>query len=179
MLKIFRLLVSAFLLGLTTGPLCSNANDRGGIIGKKDLNQPHATNSYSLTPGNGDIAFTAFQTSVPRGFEFITLRRIDLRNVVLTDNGITSSNTMLTGEGSYVFPNVLALSDVPSGTIVRVDEAVGTSDLDPSDGVMHIYGNGSQIAGIPNFSLSQLGDQVIAYIGAPSSPTFRPLLQCR
>jgi hypothetical protein len=79
---------------------------------------------------------------------------------------------MLTSEGSYVFPNILALSDVPSGTIVRVDEAVGTNDLDPSDGVMHIYGNGSQIAGIPNFSLSQLGDQVIAYIGTPSSPAF-------
>ncbi len=176
MLKIFRLLAIAFLLFITTGTLCSNANDRGGIINahlnRKEQKLPLAINAYSLTPGNGDIAFTAFQTSVPRGFEFITLRRIDLRNVVLTDNGITSSNTMLTGEGSYVFPNVLALSDVPSGTIVRVDEAVGTSDLDPSDGVMHIYGNGSQIAGIPNFSLSQLGDQVIAYIGAPSSPTF-------
>lgn len=173
MLSKFWLLAIAFLLFITTGTLCSNAIDRDGIIGAhKEQKLPLAINAYSLTPGNGDIAFTAFQTSVPRGFEFITLRRIDLRNVVLTDNGITSSNTMLTGEGSYVFPNVLALSDVPSGTIVRVDEAVGTSDLDPSDGVMHIYGNGSQIAGIPNFSLSQLGDQVIAYIGAPSSPTF-------
>jgi hypothetical protein len=176
MLKIFRLLVIAFLLFITTGTLCSNANDRSGIFIKhlniKEQKLPLAINAYSLTPGNGDISFTAFQTSFPDGFEFITLRRIDLRNVVVTDNGITSSNTMLTGEGSYVFPNLLALSDVPSGTIVRVDEAPGTNDLDPSDGVIHIFGNGSLLAGATNFSLSQLGDQIIAYTGASTSPTF-------
>lgn len=176
MLKIFRLLAFVFLLFITTGTLCSNANDRSDIF-KRQLNNkeqklPLAINAYSLAPGNGDIAFTAFQTSFPDGFEFITLRRIDLRNVVVTDNGITSSNTMLTGEGSYVFPNLLALSDVPSGTIVRVDEAPGTNDLDPSDGVIHIFGNGSLLAGATNFSLSQLGDQIIAYTGAATSPTF-------
>lgn len=127
---------------------------------------------YSLIPGPGDIVFTAFQSSFPDGVEWITLRRLDLRNISVTDNGILSNGQLRTGEGTYVFPNIPELADVPAGTIVRLDELSGTNDFDPSDGIIHVFGNGSSVASVPNFNLGINGDQVIVYSGSSTAPTF-------
>lgn len=127
---------------------------------------------YSLTPGPGDIVFTAFQSSFPDGVEWITLRRLDLRNISVTDNGILSNGQLRTGEGTYVFPNIPELAAVPAGTIVRLDELAGTNDFDPSDGVIHVFGNGTSVASVPNFNLGINGDQVIVYSGSSTAPTF-------
>lgn len=127
---------------------------------------------YSLIPGPGDIVFTAFQSSFPDGVEWITLRRLDLRNISVTDNGILSNGQLRAGEGTYVFPNIPELADVPAGTIVRLDELSGTNDFDPNDGVIHVFGNGTSVASVPNFNLGTNGDQVIVYSGSSLSPTF-------
>ena len=132
----------------------------------------NGTTTYSLTLGAGDIAFTAFQASAPDGIEFITLRRLDLRGLVITDNGILASNAMRSGEGNFTFPNTTAYADVPAGTIFRLDEATGTPDTESYDGVIHLYGNGSTILGVSNFAIATGGDQAIAYTGAAATPNF-------
>jgi hypothetical protein len=132
----------------------------------------NGTTLYSLTPGAGDVAFTAFQTSAPDGVEFITLRRLDLRQVYVTDNGILSTNAMRSGEGTFQFPNTSAYADIPAGTIIRLDEATGTDDTDFTEGVIQLYGNGSTVLGVGNFALSTGGDQIIMYTGSAATPSF-------
>jgi hypothetical protein len=127
---------------------------------------------YSLVPVAGDIVFTCFQSAYPDAIEWITLRRLDLRNLKVTDNGIASSGLLLSAEGTYTFPNISSLADVPAGTIVRLDELSGTNDFDPSDGVIHIFGSGTTIASAPNFNLGINGDQAIVYSGTSTSPTY-------
>ena len=127
---------------------------------------------YSLVPVAGDIVFTCFQSAYPDAIEWITLRRLDLRNLKVTDNGIASNGLLLTTEGTYTFPNISSLADVPAGTIVRLDELSGTNDFDPSDGVIHIFGSGTTIASAPNFNLGINGDQAIVYSGTSSAPTY-------
>ncbi|MEP6676712.1 MAG: hypothetical protein ABJA78_16245 [Ferruginibacter sp.] len=121
-------------------------------------------------PSGGDIVFTEFQTDND-DVEFITLKRLDLRNLHITDNGIQSNGTLRSGEGTYTFPNTSAWANVPAGTFVRLTESYGIDDLDPSDGIMTVYGNGD-VAKAPDFNLSPNGDQVIAYMGLASSPAF-------
>jgi hypothetical protein len=132
----------------------------------------NGTTLYSLAPTGGDIAFTAFQASAPDGIEFIILRRLDLRGMVVTDNGILASNAMRAGEGNFSFPNVAAYADVPAGTIFRLDEASGTDDTDFTEGVIHLFGNGSTVLGVGSFALAAAGDQVIAYTGPAATPNF-------
>lgn len=132
----------------------------------------NGTTLYSLSPAAGDVAFTAFQTSAPDGVEFITLRRLDLRQVTVTDNGILSTNAMRTGEGTYQFPNTSTYADIPAGTIIRLDEALGTDDTDFTEGVIHLRGNGSTVLGVGSFALSTDGDQVIMYTGSAAAPSF-------
>lgn len=127
---------------------------------------------YNGTPAAGDLAFTAVQTDATNGVEFVTLRRLDLRGLNITDNGVLNTNALRTGEGIYTFPSTTALSDVPAGTVVRLTAGTGTNDLDPTDGVMVVYGNGSVVAGVTNFTLTTSGDQVIAYTGTTSAPTY-------
>jgi len=132
----------------------------------------NGTTLYTSSPGPGDVAFTAFQSSAPDGVEFITLRRLDLRNVTVTDNGILSTNAMRTGEGIYQFPNSALYADIPAGTIFRLDEASGTDDTDFTEGVIHLYGNGSTLMGVGNFAIANGGDQVIMYSGSAATPSF-------
>ena len=126
--------------------------------------------SAQSAPSSGDIVFTEFQTDNDN-IEFVTLKRLDLRNLHVTDNGILWNGTMRSGEGTYTFPNTTAWSNIPAGTFIRLTASAGTDDTDPSDGTMTVYGNGD-VAKVPNFNLSSDGDQVIAYMGLPSSPAF-------
>lgn len=134
--------------------------------------ETNATTNFSITPASGDIAFTAMQVSSVEGGEFITLKRIDLRNLNLTDNGVQSDNTVGTGEGTYTFPNTTAFADVPAGTLIRFTESTGTDNTVTNDGIIELYGNGSNCFSIGSFALSTSGDQIIAYTGTAASPTY-------
>jgi hypothetical protein len=130
------------------------------------------TTLYNMAPQAGDIVFTAFQASFPDGYEFITLRRLDLRGMTITDNGILSDNTMRSGEGNFTFPNLPQYADVPAGTTFRLDEASGTDDSNSFEGVVHLYGSGTAVLGVSNFQIAAGGDQGIIYTGTPSAPSF-------
>ena len=121
-------------------------------------------------PVNGDIVFTEFQTDNDN-IEFVTLKRLDLRNLHITDNGILSNGTVRSGEGTFTFPATAVWSSIPAGTFVRLTESAGVDDTDPSDGIMTVYGNGD-VAKAADFNLSPSGDQVIAYMGSPAAPGF-------
>ncbi|MBX7204894.1 MAG: T9SS type A sorting domain-containing protein [Bacteroidia bacterium] len=121
-------------------------------------------NDGILSPGSGDIVFTQIEatssTSAPVTYdnaEFITLKRLDLRNLKVTDNGVLADNTLTTNEGTYSLPTSGYLNDVPAGTVVRFIINTGTNDTLWEDGVMTFY------ASAPNLSSS--GDQMIAYTG--------------
>jgi hypothetical protein len=114
-------------------------------------------------PVSGDIVFTEFQTDNDVA-EFITLKRLDLRNVGFTDNGILKSGAFRTGEGIFVIPNSSNFADVPAGTFVRLVSAAGVNDIDASDGILVLNGTG--------FDISSSGDQLIAYTGGFASPGF-------
>ena len=128
------------------------------------LNFSLANHLFAQTiPISGDIVFTEFQTDNDV-VEFITLKRLDLRNLGLTDNGILKSGAFRTGEGIFAIPNTSSLSDVPAGTFVRLVSIAGTNDVDPSDGIIVLNGTG--------FDLSTSGDQIIAYTGTSANPVF-------
>ena len=122
-------------------------------------------------PVSGDIVFTEFQTD-DDVVEFLTLTRLDLRNVSVTDNGILSTNAMRSGEGTFVFANTSTWADIPTGTFIRLSKATGTDDTDPIDGIITIFGNGSNIANATGFDLANAGDQVIIYTGTTAAPSF-------
>jgi VCBS repeat-containing protein len=114
-------------------------------------------------PASGDIVFTEFQTDNDVA-EFITLKRLDLRNVGFTDNGILKSGALRTGEAVFTIPNTSNFADIPGGTFVRLVSTTGINDIDATDGIIVLYGT--------NFDLSTLGDQVIAYTGTFANPSF-------
>jgi len=118
-------------------------------------------NDGILNPGSGDLAFTQIEATSSTGIydnaEFITLKRLDLRNLKVTDNGVLADNTLTTNEGTYSLPTSASLNDVPAGTVVRFIMNTGTNDTLWEDGVMTFY------TSAPNLSSS--GDQMIAYTG--------------
>jgi hypothetical protein len=119
--------------------------------------------SAQTIPVSGDIVFTEFQTDNDVA-EFITLKRLDLRNVGFTDNGILKSGAFRTGEGIFTIPNTSNFADIPGGTFVRLFSTPGTNDTDASDGIIVLHGT--------NFDLSTSGDQIIAYTGTFANPSF-------
>jgi VCBS repeat-containing protein len=119
--------------------------------------------SAQTIPLSGDIVFTEFQTDNDVA-EFITLKRLDLRNVGFTDNGILKSGAFRTGEGIFTIPNTSNFADIPGGTFVRLVSTPGTNDTDASDGIIVLHGT--------NFDLSTSGDQIIAYTSTFANPSF-------
>lgn len=118
-------------------------------------------NDGIANPASGDIAFTQVQSTSGSGvfdnYEFVTLRRLDLRNMFITDRGVLADGNLNTNESFYTLPTASSLNDVPAGTIVRFVATTGTDDLDWADGVMTFFTTA--------LNLSTGGDQVIAYTG--------------
>lgn len=125
--------------------------------------------AQGITPTDGDIIFTQVGADPDNIIEFITLvDGLDLTKLKITDNGINSSG----GLGSDILEGTFDLSttgwtDIPGGTFVRLGSSITTIDNDPStDRLLS-----STISAV-NFSLNDKGDQIIAYTGLSSSPTF-------
>lgn len=92
----------------------------------------------------GDIAIIGFNFDDPDELAFVLLRNVGSgTQITFTDNGWRSTNTFRTGEGSFTWT---AATDLPAGTVVK-PAASGVA-----------------------FSTS--GDQILAYQGSSSSPTF-------
>jgi|LakMenEpi03Aug12_release.lakeMendotaPanAssembly.Ray.scaffolds.fasta_scaffold256609_2 hypothetical protein len=113
------------------------------------------------TPAAGDILFTHADANGDV-FEFITLKRLNLNSLGLTDNGVCSNDLFRLNEQFHYFP-VTGLSDIPCGTLIRVSwNVTGTNDLDPLDGIIAIFtGTGSP-------GLNATGEQIIGFIGTPN-----------
>jgi hypothetical protein len=99
-------------------------------------------NAQALSPG--DIAIIGFNYDNPDQIAFVALAEIPSGTVIkFTDNGWKSDGTFRASEGTYTYT---AASTIAAGTVV-----------DP---------------GISGPALSSSGDQVLAYQGDNSSPTF-------
>lgn len=118
-------------------------------------------NDGIANPASGDIAFTQVQSTSGTGVfdnaEFITLKRLDLRNMGVTDRGVLTDGTLSTTESVYNLPTTSALADVPAGTVVRFVATTGTNDTYWVDGNMTFYTTA--------MNLSTGGDQIIAFTG--------------
>ncbi len=99
-----------------------------------------------------------YNTDSPKDFSFVVLKDIPSGTQIrFTDSGVKADGTFRANEGGlrYTSPNL-----VPAGTII-------TYTIDASSFVKDNDGLGSS-----GFNLSASGDQVIAFQGNSSSPTF-------
>lgn len=95
----------------------------------------------------GDIAIIGFHSDPTKAFTFVTLTDVTEGEVIFfTDNGWKSDNTFRANEGVITY--TVEAGGLSAGTIVSVAGESGT------------------------FNLSTSGDQILAYQGSASSPTF-------
>ncbi len=127
-----------------------------GIVGA-EFDQIYFTTISPLTPQNGDIVFTEVN-SRGDGFEFLTMKRMDLSTLSFTDNGICSNDLFRLNETNSIPTNVAAWTDVPAGTLVRIAmDNTGTNDNNVFDGTLWFTSNTGNI--------NASGESIIAYTG--------------
>ena len=124
---------------------------------------------YFGSPAPGSIVFTQVGADDPDVIEFITLVRMDLTKLKITNKEINSSGNLVNGNGTYDLSDT-PWKDVPGGTFVRLGSNL-TNDNDPSDRILKYDGSGTNST-VPNLSAGSAGDQLIAYTGSSSSPYF-------
>jgi Secretion system C-terminal sorting domain len=118
----------------------------------------------------GDIAFTGYNASsvVTDGFSFVLLRNIAANTQInFTDNGWLASNNFRAGEQTLTFT---AGAAIQAGKEIRIFGAPSGTTISAI-----FAGGGNVSAGTCTgnmLSLNPNGDQVLAYQGAPASPTF-------
>jgi hypothetical protein len=126
--------------------------------------------TVSLVPG--DIAFTGYNSDPTAtggdaidGFSFVLLKDIPINTTIkFTDNGWSGDGTpALTTDESTISWN--STSAMQAGTEITITE---TTD----NNLTTTHGTIASITGQTNFSLSDNGDQVLAYQGANNNPTF-------
>lgn len=110
--------------------------------------------AFTTLAQNKEILFTAANSDVD-GFEFMTLKQIDLSGKRYTDNGICTNDLFRLDETLWTLPS--GLNSIPAGTFVRVVQSAGTNSLDPKNGVVYIFGNVS--------GLNAGGESLIFYTG--------------
>jgi len=122
------------------------------------------------TPSDGDIIFTQVGSDDKDVVEFITLvDGLDITKLKITDNGVTQTGGLYTNEGTYDLSSLSGIwQNVPGGTFIRIGKSVTSDDNDASDRILAT----TITTTTGSFNLSASGDQVIAYIGSSSSPTF-------
>lgn len=113
--------------------------------------------AQSLMPG--DIAIIGLNTDNPDDFSFVAL--VDLpasTEIRFTDSGVFSDGSFRANEGAvkYTSPNL-----IPAGTIITFSANSANFATDNDAGV-----------GTSGFNLSASGDQIIAFQGVSSNPTY-------
>lgn len=114
------------------------------------------------TPGPGSIAFTGFQTNAPDGFAFVCIQDIPANTTIyFTDNG---------WDGTALFANEQTLSWNSGNSTVTAGSWVYIYDDQVADGLSPHDGPGTVSGELPNLSAS--GEQILAYTGSESNPSF-------
>ncbi len=155
---------SAVFTGLTASTLYNFSiwpyTNSGTAINFKIGSEPTA-NATTITAvptvlQAGDIAFIGFATDTPDRFAFITFVNINANTqITFTDNGWKSDNTWRTGESIGIW--TAPAGGVTVGTVIEINSTTVT-------------GGGTISVGLTGMSNS--GDQLIAYQGVSSTPTF-------
>ncbi|MDZ4668020.1 MAG: hypothetical protein SGJ00_09060 [bacterium] len=112
-------------------------------------------------PNSGDILFTHVDADADV-FEFITLKRLNLRSLYFADHGICANSTFRKTEDTFGLSQFTLLGDVPAGTLIRVasdTSSVYVNEMDARDGIVTLRAS--------SLNLSGSGDQIIAYTGVP------------
>jgi hypothetical protein len=121
-------------------------------------------------PYPGSIVFTQVGATNPDVIEFITLYRMDLTKLTITDNSIDVNGDLSTDEGTFELNNLDGTgdwNDVPAGTFVRLGTNL-TDDNDAADRLLKYKGSTEPITP----TLESGGEQLVAYTGLSSSPTY-------
>lgn len=114
------------------------------------------------TPGPGSLAFIGFQNNAPDGFAVVLLQNFPGNQVVyFTDNG-WSGSSLFTNEQTIEW--TIPAQGLPAGTTVQFrDDQNGSTILTPQ--------TAGSVTGVLN-NLSAAGEQILAYTGSPSNPSF-------
>ncbi|MFN4122433.1 MAG: lamin tail domain-containing protein [Flavobacteriales bacterium] len=114
------------------------------------------------TPGPGSLAFIGFQNNAPDGFAVVLLQNFPGNQVIyFTDNG-WSGTALFSNEQTIEW--TIPAQGLPAGTTVqfRDDQNGGTIVTPQTSGT---------VSGVLN-NLSAAGEQILAYTGSPSNPSF-------
>ena len=104
----------------------------------------------------GDIAIIGINTDDPDKITFVALTNIDANTQIkFTDNGFTAQSTLKTNEGTWTWT---ATNPVAAGTVITLN-----SDMSATMGTLTKTGT---------LALSASGDQILAYQGDATAPTF-------
>ena len=125
---------------------------------------------YFSSPAPGSIVFTQVGADNNDIIEFITLIRMDLTKLKITNSEINLSGELVNGNGTFDLSDT-PWKDIPGGTFVRLGPSISGNDDDPSDRIIQYDGLGPNSV-VPNLSTGSSGDQLIAYTGLSSSPYF-------
>jgi hypothetical protein len=129
------------------GPGAGGMPATGGSSGSSDAGMP-------------SIAFLAAQTDGPDSFAFVTFDPIPVGTVLSFTDNRWSGSSLLTLESTVT---LTLLEAVAAGTVIVV------SDLGQANAT--VVGAMVSVSGTLN-GLSTSGDQILAYVGLPSAPTF-------
>ncbi|MGE5457760.1 MAG: M6 family metalloprotease domain-containing protein [Methanococcaceae archaeon] len=121
----------------------------------------------SAEPQAGDLIFTQVGATDPDRFEFMTLKKLNLTKMKITDRSLDAKGKFATKEGVIDLSQAKysVLADVPAGTFVRFEKDSSNDDTNDSDRILTFYFSSA-------LSLSTSGDQIIAYKGSDSIPVF-------
>jgi hypothetical protein len=114
----------------------------------------------ATTLNAGDIAFSGYTSQVTDEFSFVLLKNIGPGTVInFTNNGWLSTNVFGVGEETVTWTSNAAY---PAGTEIKIGGTTAT---------LAAGGSAGTVTGVA-LNLATGGDQVLAYRGAPASPTF-------
>ncbi|HKI78140.1 MAG TPA: T9SS type A sorting domain-containing protein [Ignavibacteriaceae bacterium] len=118
-------------------------------------------------PYPGSIVFT--QVGVDDGsgnnfIEFMTLYRMDLTSLKISSNPVQSTGQI--DDGNFFDLNNTTWTDVPAGTFVRLGANLSNDD-NATDRILQYNGSGD-----PRPTLASGSNQLIAYTGSATTPTY-------
>ncbi|MCG6912888.1 T9SS type A sorting domain-containing protein [bacterium BMS3Abin03] len=153
--------------GSTTDNTHKTASDHLPVYADFTFDFPSPVNP----PYPGSIVFTQVGASDNDVIEFMTLYRMDLTTLQITDNGIDINGDLLNSEGIFDLSNLNGAgdwNDVPAGTFVQLSENFSSNDNDAGDRILKYKGSYEPTKP----SLDTGGDQLIAYTGTSGNPTY-------
>ncbi len=126
-----------------------------------------SVNLSATTLVAGDIAIIRLNGDSPDSWAFVLLRNIDAGTTIMfTDEGWNANSSSFQGSGESHLTWVAPDGGLLAGTVITVEENSGASNTFTTSSGTTTLTSGS------SFSISSSGDQMLAYQGSSSSPTF-------